>query len=214
MHGITGGQYMRIGIFGGTFNPPHLGHLLLAQAALEEAALDRMVFVPCGNPPHKETRGLTDAAHRFEMTRLAICGNPSFEISDIEIRSDAPSYTAKTLEQLKRKYPDDTLCFIVGADSLCEMEGWYHPGEIFSRAEIIAACRGGENRGDIERAAELYREKYNATVRCIAMPEVEISSSDIRQRLTDGRTVRYMLPERVIDYINKTGIYRRKTDND
>lgn len=199
---------MRIGIFGGTFNPPHLGHLLLAQAAAEEAELDRMIFVPCGIPPHKRSDEIASASDRFEMTFRAIADNPDFEISDIEIKADGLSYTAKTLEKLNELYPNDTLCFIVGADSLREMAGWYHPGEIFKRAEIIAAFRGGEDRKDALTAAYVYIEKCGARVSCVDMPVVEISSSDIRSRLKSGRSVRYMLPETVADYIRDNNLYR------
>lgn len=201
---------MRIGIFGGTFDPPHLGHLLLAQEAMEKAALDRLVFVPCGNPPHKDGSAVTDSAVRLEMVRRAVCDNPLFELSDMEVRSDAPSYTAKTLERLSEKYPNDELCFIVGADSLCEMETWFCPQRIFDKAEIIAAARGGEDTDELGAAAVRLREKYGARIRLIKMNVIELSSSEIRQRIADGKSTRYMLMPNVRKYIKESGIYAEK----
>lgn len=198
---------MRIGIFGGTFNPPHLGHMFLAQAALEEAELSKLIFIPCGNPPHKGRADIADANFRFDMVRLAIGNDKRFDISDIEIKSNAPSYTAKTLEILKSTYKNDTLCFIVGADSLCEMETWYHPELIFEKAEIIAALRGGYNNNDVYKAIKKYEENYNAVITTVKMPEIDISASEIRNRLKNKKSVRYMLCDSVINYINQNNIY-------
>ena len=117
----------RIGIFGGTFNPPHKGHTYIAKMAKQMANLDRMIFIPCYIPPHKEVCGDVSAEHRFNMTRIAIADISEFEISDIEIKKGGTSYTAQTLEKLKELYPHDTLCFVVGGDSLRNMESWYHP---------------------------------------------------------------------------------------
>lgn len=198
---------MRIGIFGGTFNPPHLGHMFLAQAALDEAELSKLIFIPCGNPPHKERADIADANFRFDMVRLAIRNDERFDISDIEINSNSPSYTAKTLEVLKNIYKNDTLCFIVGADSLCEMETWYHPELIFEKAEIIAALRGGYDNSDVYKAIKKYEEKYNAIITTVKMPEIDISASEIRDRLKNKKSVRYMLCDSVIQYIKQNNIY-------
>ena len=198
---------MRIGIFGGTFNPPHLGHLLLAQTALEQANLEKIIFIPCGNPPHKNGEEITDAKHRLQMTKLATCDNDGFDVSDIEIQLGTVSYTAKTLEVLGKTYPDATLCFMVGADSLCEMERWYHPELIFARAEIIVALRGGYDKNALRDAILNYESKYNARITPVAMPLIEISSSDIRRRLGSGKSVQYMLCDRVFEYICENRIY-------
>ena len=204
------GKCMRIGIFGGTFDPPHIGHLLLAQEAMEKAELERLVFIPCGNPPHKDGGAVTDSAYRLEMVRRAICDNPSFELSDMETKSDSPSYTAKTLERLSDAHPNDTLCFIVGADSLCEMETWFCPQRIFDQAEIIAAARGGANEAELEEAALRLRGKYGARITLIRMNVIELSSSEIRQRIADGKSTRYMLLPCVREYIKEKGIYAKR----
>ena len=200
---------MRLGILGGTFSPPHLGHLLLAQEAMEKAELSKIIFIPCGNPPHKNAEDVIDARLRFEMVNRAIIGNPDFEISDIEVVSKEPSYTAKTLEKLQMIYPQDTLCFIIGADSLCNIDSWYSPQEVFNRAEIIAANRGGADLTEFNRAVLHCEEKYNAKITTIEM-KVNMSSSDIRERVRRGKSVRYMLCPAVIEYIKENGIYKEQ----
>ncbi len=199
---------MRIGIFGGTFNPPHLGHMLLAQAAAEGANLDRLIFMPCAVPPHKAGMKIPDGEHRYNMVKLAIQGNPRFELSDMELEAGGKSYTVKTLESLEILYPDDLLCLIVGADSLCDMEQWFCPGEIFKRAEIIVAHRGGMKTAELNAAIDLFRQKYGARITVVQMPVMELSSSDIRNRIACGKPIRYMVCNKVIDYIDKTEIYK------
>lgn len=201
---------MRIGIFGGTFDPPHLGHLLLARDAAEAAELERLIFVPCGNPPHKDSAAVTDAAARLEMVRLATAGDPFFEVSDAEVVCEDVSYTAKTLERLSCEHPDDELCFIVGADSLCAIETWFCPERIFAKAEIIAAMRGGADEEGLRQTADMLREKYGARIRLVKTNVIEMSSSEIRWRVERGLTVRYMVPETVREYIEKNGLYAEK----
>ncbi|MBQ9757267.1 MAG: nicotinate-nucleotide adenylyltransferase [Clostridia bacterium] len=198
---------MRIGVFGGTFNPPHFGHLHLAREAMEKAALDKMIFIPCAIPPHKPNLKIPDGEHRLSMVKLATMGDARFSVSDIEIEAGGKSYTAKTLERLEKIYPHDRLCFIVGADSLCEMEGWFCPGEIFRRAEIVVAMRGGMNESFLDAAISLLRQKYKARITKISMAEMEISSSEIRRRIQNGENIADMVCEEVIDYIEKTQIY-------
>ncbi len=198
---------MRIGVFGGTFNPPHIGHLLLATEAKDLAELDKIMFMPCANPPHKPNLRIPDGEHRLKMVELSIEDNPDFEVSDMEVQAGGKSYTAKTLERLQQMYPDDTLCFIVGADSLCEMESWFCPSEIFKRAELVVACRGGMKEAELNVAIDFYKQKYNARIRKIDMNIIEMSSSDIRKRIQTGKSVRYMMTDKTIEYIRQTGIY-------
>ena len=200
---------LKIGVLGGTFSPVHLGHLLLAQEAMEKAKLSKVIFIPCGNPPHKAAEAVIDAPLRFEMVRRAIDKNPDFEISDIEINSDGPSYTAKTLEKMREIYKDDEIFFIVGADSLCNIEKWYHPERIFANAEIIAAYRGGEDLSEFHNAVEHCKSKYGAKILAVEMT-VNMSSSDIRERIKNGISVRYMLMPEVIEYIEENGIYKEQ----
>lgn len=199
---------LRIGIFGGTFNPPHNGHLYIAEQAMSLARLDKMVFVPCGNPYHKTNKNSTEAKHRYEMVRLAIQGKPNFEISDIETKFDEPSYTAKTLRRFKSIYPKDKLCFLVGGDSLMDMEGWYHPEEIFKLAEIIAAKRGGVDSQKTVDAAEMLKKKYNAEITLIDIEPMELSASHIRETLFTNADTQKALPEKVFEYIKKTKLYK------
>lgn len=198
---------VRIGIFGGTFNPPHLGHMLLASEVKEQACLDRLIFMPCAIPPHKANADIPSGEHRLNMVRLAIGDNPSFEVSEMEIDAGGKSYTAKTLEVMGNIYPDDRLCFIVGADSLCDMERWFCPSEIFSRAEIIVAMRGGMKSAELNAAIGLFRQKYNADIRKVDMSVIEMSSSDIRKRMKEGRSVKYMICDQVIEYIAENKVY-------
>lgn len=198
---------MRIGILGGTFNPPHKGHLLLAHSAMEEAGLSKIIFVPCGNPPHKDTADIADAKHRLNMVKLATEDSSCFDVSDIEVKANTTSYTAKLLENLAILCPGDTLCFIVGADSLCQMGDWYHPELIFNRAEIIVALRGGYDNSQVAKAIKNYEQKYKARICALKMPEIELSSSTVREMLKRGENVQHMLCDSVIDYIEENSVY-------
>lgn len=201
---------LRIGIFGGTFDPPHIGHLLLARDAAEVAELDRLIFVPCGNPPHKDSSAVTDANVRLEMVKLATAGDPLFETSDFETACCGVSYTAKTLERLSEMYPKDELCFLVGADSLCSIETWFCPERIFAKAEIIAAMRGGADEEGLYETAKKLKAKYGARIRLVKTNVIEMSSSEIRRRVAHGLTIRYMVPEKVREYIEGHGLYAEK----
>ena len=198
---------MRIGIFGGTFNPPHLGHMLLATDVKEKANLDRLIFMPCAIPPHKAKDIIPAGEHRLNMVKLSVLGNTDFEVSDMEIDAGGKSYTAKTLETLTEIFPEDRLCFIVGADSLIEMEKWFCPAEIFKRAEIIVAMRGGMRESSLDAAIGFFRQKYDADITKVRMNVIEMASSDIRQRIADGKSIRYMVCDNVIEYIHEHGLY-------
>lgn len=198
----------RLGILGGTFNPPHLGHIYIAREAMKGAELEKMLFIPCGNPPHKSASGIVDAAHRFEMTRIAIRNFSDFEITDLEMRSEAKSYSAKTLEILKGLYPDSTLCFVVGGDSLRDMDKWYRPEKIFELAEIIALNRGGIKTKTFNDSVEFYRNKYNAKITEVDISPIEVSSSKIRELIANDEDVSDILDDEVLKYIKKFGIYK------
>lgn len=197
---------MKTGIFGGTFNPPHKGHIYIAYKALEAVGLDRVIFVPCGNPYHKEQNGIATPEQRLEMTRLAIEGEKRFEICDIETKSAEPSYTALTLERLKGLYPNDRLCLVVGGDSFVDIKKWYCPEQIFCSAEIIAIFRDGTENTAVERAAEEYRRLYNASVTVVEAKPPTVSSSDIRLSIKAGKMNEYV-DDSVLKYIGENGIY-------
>ncbi len=198
----------RLGILGGTFNPPHNGHIYIAEQARIAASLDKVVFIPCGNPPHKTVEGEVDAEIRLEMTRLAIEDNPDFELCDIEVKSTEKSYTANTLKRLKVLYPDYELCFIVGGDSLNDLEDWYHPEIILSLAEIVAVSRSGLDSICAKAKAKFYCEKYNARITLVEVAPMDISSSEIRDLLQKNKDVTAFMDKKVLDYIKINGIYR------
>ena len=198
----------RVGIFGGSFNPPHKGHLYIASEAMKQASLDKIIFVPCGTPPHKTLTDMASAKHRFEMTRIALKNNDKFEISDLEIKSEETSYTARTLPQIKLMYPEARLCFIVGGDSFRDMERWYHPEEIFPMAEIVVVDRGGISRQSIEEKLFYYKEKYSAEITLTKVTPLELSSSAIRKDIAKGKDVSEFVSGEVLEYIQKFGIYK------
>lgn len=197
---------MRIGIMGGTFNPVHNAHLIIAELAREEYALSRVIFITSGNPPHKET--MLGARHRFNMTHLAIEGNDGFSEDDFEISRDEKSYTVHTLEYLKNKYPSDELFFIIGEDSLCDLSTWYKPQEILNMANILVFPR--KSRKSLEYEINSARKKFDGGIFAIDAPLMEISSTDIRNRIASGKTVRYMLPDKVLRYIEENNLYGRR----
>lgn len=198
---------MRIGIMGGTFNPIHNAHLMLAELAREEYKIDKLLFMPSGNPPHKQEEKPVPAEHRGEMCRLAIEDNPDFLYCDYEINKSELSYTANTLEYFKNKYPKDELYFIIGGDSLCALETWYKPEKILAFCTILVFERSGVCESTTAEIARL-AEKYGANIKLIHAPKFDISSSQIRERIAGGKTVRYMIPAEIIDYINEHKLYR------
>lgn len=198
----------RLGILGGTFNPPHNGHIYIAKQAMCGAKLDKVVFLPCGNPPHKAVEGEVAPEIRLEMTQLAIEDEPQFELCDMEIKSTEKSYTANTLKRLKGIYPGFKLCFIVGGDSLNDLEKWYHPEVILSLAEIVAVSRKGFELSAAKEKADFYRKKYNAEITLVDVEPMDISSSEIRDMIRKGKSAASFISEKVLDYIKINGIYK------
>jgi nicotinate-nucleotide adenylyltransferase len=192
---------MNIGLFGGTFDPIHLGHLLLADQALEAAGLDEVWFIPANSPPHKLDKPVTPAVHRANMVELAIAGHPRFRMSRIELERDGPSYTVDTVQQLARLRPEARFFLLVGADMVKDLQHWYKIKKILQLVQVVGMGRPGHAAGDLPD--ELAR-------RLIWIPdpvETSISSTDIRRRLAEGKSVRYMVPELVFQYIKEHGLY-------
>lgn len=185
---------MRLGILGGTFNPVHLGHLLLAECAREQCALDQVWLMPTALPPHKSSRGLIDPRHRLAMVRLAIRGHPAFRASDLELQLGGVSYTIRTIRALRRRFPKTRLFYLVGADMLAVT--WYQMGALRRLCTFVVADRPG---GAVRRRSGLRR---------IVMPQVDLASSMIRERVRRGRSVRYLVPDAVARYIAAHGLYR------
>lgn len=198
-----------IGIMGGTFDPIHNGHLLLGKQAYEEYGLDSVWFMPTGQPPHKSGTLATSKEDRCAMVRLAVEGRPGFAFSDFEILREGTTYTAKTLALLKEAYVGHRFHYITGADSLYEIETWYHPERVLTAVPILAAARecGGSLAPLAEHIAHLTR-KYGADIRLLHCKEMDISSSEIRKAAKEGRPIGAYVPESVEAYIRSRNLYR------
>jgi nicotinate-nucleotide adenylyltransferase len=192
---------MRLGLYGGTFDPIHLGHLILAEACREACGLDRVWFVVAGAPPHKPG-GRTDVNHRLEMARLAVAGNPAFEVAEIEARRPGPHYSVETLDAVARERPEDDLFFLIGADSLVDLPHWRSPGEILKLASLVVANRPGFEPPPFDVPPDA-RPIHRVTI-----PPIGIASHEIRRRRLEGRSVRYQIPRAVEAYIDAHGLYR------
>lgn len=192
---------MRVGLFGGTFDPIHVGHLIAAEEARESVGLDRVVFVPCGIPPHKRSELISSGQARLEMTRLAAQGNPRFEVSDFEVSKDEASFTIETVRHFSSKLGKDAELFlIVGADSVLEMWTWKNPAELLSESKPIVVSRPGFDLGNME---PWLRDR----VLLVEGVLVGVSSTDIRARVASGRSIRYLVPPPVLSYIVQNKLY-------
>ncbi len=197
---------MRLGLMGGTFDPIHIGHLILADQAMEHLALENVLFVTAANPPHKCCEHVSEAAHRLEMTRLAIEGNASFELSTVEMDRDGPSYTIDTIRHLRRIYGAGTEIFLLlGADEGRDLMGWHQPLQISELANIVIANRPGMAVSEVIEALPV---ELGRRVVPLDMPGVDISSTDLRERVRAGRSIRYLVPGPVEDYIWAKGMYK------
>lgn len=187
---------MKIGLMGGTFDPPHIGHLLIAEQAQEQLELDGVWFVPANVPPHKQ-RTVTDATKRLRLVEEAIALNPAFSVSAIEFEREEPSYTYDTIRALKHRYPEHEFLFLIGADSLVSLDTWYQAEQLYEEVVFGAVARPGSR----------YLIPRGAHVKAVDMPLLEISSTDIRQRVACGRSIRYLVPEAVRQRIEEWNLY-------
>lgn len=202
---------MKIGIMGGTFDPIHIGHLLLGEFAYEDFGLDEIWFLPNGNPPHKETEDTGSSLEdRIEMIRLAIKGVPHFRISLHEAYTTEHSYTYKTMRELNRLFPEDDFYFILGADSLFSIEKWLYFKKIFPTCTILAAMRDDNDVTRMRKQICYLTETYHAKIELLQAPLLEISSTAIRSRAARGLGVRYMVPDSVAVYIRDHKLYKEK----
>jgi nicotinate-nucleotide adenylyltransferase len=197
---------MRLGILGGTFNPPHVGHLVSAQEAWRELALERVLFIPAATPPHKPVESEPGAAHRLAMCRAAVEGDERFAVSDLELRRPGPSYTVDTLAQLRTHAPHDELVLILGGDIAAGLPCWHRPEEVLRLATVAVAKRRGTPRDAVERA--LATLEGGERVRFFTMPRIGISSTMVRRRVRAGQPIRYLVTEPVRAYIEAHGLYR------
>lgn len=197
----------KIGILGGTFNPIHNGHLLLAQNALEYCELDKVLMMPSAVSYLKDPNTIANTNDRAHMVKLAIENNPRLELSEIEIKRGGNSYTYVTLEQLSEECTDTDFYYIIGADTLFSMEKWVKPEIIFSKSTIVCAPRDESNVEELYVKSNELKNKYNADIIVMNIPEVKISSSYIRNAIKSGKSGRYYLPESVREYIKDKHLY-------
>lgn len=193
---------MKVGIFGGTFNPPHTGHLIVAERVRTELELDSVIFIPSFISPHKQEGESGDPLDRLRMTKLAIRDNEKFQTSDFEINSKSVSYTVKTLEYLKRTRPDDSFYLLIGMDNYLTFHLWKEPKRILELASLVVMNRPGYPR----QVNEVFGTKNTLFV---DVPNIAISSSEIRDRIEQYRSIRYLVPEAVETYIHNRGLFKK-----
>ncbi|MDU1954810.1 MAG: nicotinate-nucleotide adenylyltransferase [Peptoniphilus lacydonensis] len=197
----------KYGIFGGTFNPIHFGHLMICEYLKEELGLDKVIFIPTGNPPHKSLD--VSAIDRYNMVKLAISSNPDFEISDIETNRVNLSYTVDTIIELKKIYKNQKLFFLIGLDTLFQLKTWRKIEELSREIEFVVALRPKYiDIDEINRELKFLRENYGTIVEIIHTPLYEISSTELRTRIRDEKSVRYLIPNNVVNYIKESGFYK------
>jgi nicotinate-nucleotide adenylyltransferase len=200
---------MRIGIFGGTFDPVHLGHLIVAEQCREQARLDEVLFIPAARPPHKEERALTPFAQRVEMLSLAIAGQPAFRIDELEKERPGPSYTVDTLEQIKARRTDAELYLILGADTLHDLPHWYEPARVAALAELLVVPRSDWvmlSEAELRKSLRL-ADGVSLRMQMIHLPTIGIASRDLRRRAAEGRSLRYLVPRAVEAYVQDKRLY-------
>ncbi|MBX3396829.1 MAG: nicotinate-nucleotide adenylyltransferase [Phycisphaerae bacterium] len=205
---------MRIGLYGGRFDPIHYGHLIAAQSILEQLRLDRVIFVPCGKPPHKPGQSLSNGRHRVEMIRLAIQDDSRFDIDEFELNQKGPSYTFATVSEFRKRLGDsDELFWLIGADSLSQLPTWYRIGELVRIVQIVTAARPGWQPPPLEHLAPTIGtvESQSLLRHVLQTPHIEISSTEIRQRAASNLPIRYFLPAAVDRYIREFKLYQGNT---
>ena len=199
---------MRIGLIGGTFNPIHHGHLILSEYVRENFQLDKVIFIPTGLPPHKAELAVENPEIRLEMARLGIESNCFFNVSDIETYREGISYTIDTIMELKKLHLNDQLYFIIGADSLFQLPTWKDYEKLISTTNIIVVNRPGGDNNLIEDKIKEYEDLFGGNIIEVKSPLIEISSSDIRNRVKNGKSIKYLVPQKVEEYILQKSMYK------
>lgn len=196
---------MRVGILGGTFNPPHVGHLVCGQEAHRELDLDRVLLIPARDPPHKPVEAEPGPEHRLELCRLAVAGDERFAVSELELRREGPSFTVDTLNMLTSQAPTDELVLILGGDIAAGLPLWRDPERVLELATVAIAKRRGTSKEEIRSALSGLRGGERA--KFFKMPPIGISSTMVRRRVAAGQPIRYFVPEPVREYIERHGLY-------
>jgi nicotinate-nucleotide adenylyltransferase len=203
----------RVAVMGGTFDPIHNGHLVAAEMVRDRFSIDRVVFIPSGNPPHKDSDAVTQCEDRYLMVAMAISSNPFFDVSRMEMDRPGASYTVDTLREMADMCEKKAkLHFIAGADALGEIRTWREPDEILKLCTLVAVTRAGYDQARLAQEVKALREDFGAKVSLLQIPEIAISSTEIRERVQRRLPVRYMVPDLVESYISKQGLYRIKWD--
>lgn len=197
---------IKIGIMGGTFDPIHYAHLATAEFIRDKYKIDKILFIPSGNPPHKKL-DITNKYDRYNMVLLATNNNDNFIVSDIEIKREERTYTVDTLREIKKKYSNIDIYFITGADAICDIESWKEVDENFRLATFIAATRPGISVLRSQEKIEYLEKKYNANIISVYVPSLDISSTYIRDQLKENKSIRYLVPEYVEKYIYDRELY-------
>jgi nicotinate-nucleotide adenylyltransferase len=201
---------MRIGIFGGTFDPVHMGHLILAEQCRDQARLDQVWFMPAAHPPHKAGTALTRFEQRCDMIELAIAGHAAFRVERIEKELPPPSYTAETLIELRRRHPADEFFLLLGSDGLPDLPGWYEPRRVVEAAGLVVVPRPGVMLWTADRLAKaLVVEPAAVRLQFVACPMIEIASRELRRAIADGLSIRYLVPRAVEEYIRDRKLYAK-----
>ncbi|MCR4891828.1 MAG: nicotinate-nucleotide adenylyltransferase [Lachnospiraceae bacterium] len=198
----------KVGILGGTFNPIHIGHLILAEQAYEEFDLEHVIFLPSGVSYLKKNTGVLPAETRYEMVSLAVSDNDHFSVSKREIMRKGNTYTSDTITELNRDYPGTHFFFILGADTLFQMENWFEPAQIFGGCTILASVRNGRSTDELKAKIQEYEKAYNADIRLLKTTDIDISSKMIRSFAERNHSIRYYVPDSVNEYILEKGLYR------
>lgn len=200
---------MKIGIMGGTFDPIHNGHLMLGEYAYKQFSLDQIWFMPNGNPPHKSSETIeSQTKNRVEMVRRAISRTEYFSLQLYEVENKAVNYSYKTMEYFKKVYPQHEFYFIIGADSLFSIETWVHPELLLQDCIVLAAFRDDKGTKEMFAQIQYLNKKYGADIRLLNTPNVDISSSGIREKMKEGQSIKEDVPEDVFDYIEEKQLYR------
>lgn len=199
---------MRLGLLGGTFDPVHFGHLLLAEQCREQCALDEVRFLPAYRPPHKQGAALSEPKARIEMLEFAVAGCREFTVSRLEIDRGGTTYTVDTLQELRDEEPERELYFLIGADSLADLPAWREPERIAELATVVAVNRGDRPLPDDEELQRQCGKFLASRIRLVTMPGIDLSASDIRRRVAEGRSIRFMVPRAVEAYIDEKGLYK------
>jgi nicotinate-nucleotide adenylyltransferase len=205
---MPGLLHERVGLFGGTFDPPHVGHLILASEAKSQLELDRVLWTVTPDPPHKQDQFITPLEHRLAMVKLAIEDNPSFELSEIELRRPGPHYTVDTIRLLADQNPNAEIVPIIGGDSLHDLPTWHHPQELLYRAHWVGVMRRPGEETNLE-ALEHKLPGITSKVHYVDAPLLEIASREIRERAAAGKPFRYYLPLPVYNYIHQHHLYQQ-----